>query len=248
MSELVMGRTGDVFSGNLSALCGLARIFTGIVVSSVLIACGGGGGGESSSSGGGNDSARGIRVLHAVIDGAPVDLFSSVRSEALTSKVFFSDSKGYRSLPSGEQTLRLSRALDQSNVVASLNVTSSGDDSFSILYFGSFSGTGVQAKVLEDVVPSEFSGVAIRFVNGVEGASALVVNASGSTGAQQVLRGSASDYMVVGAGDVRLTATRAADGQAILSMSETLTAGGAYTVLVAGEVGYYTKGTIFRDR
>jgi len=218
-------------------------------MSALLVACGGGGGGESSSGGGGgNDSARGIRVLHAVIDGAPVDLFSSARSEALTSKVFFSDGKGYRSLPSGEQTIRISRALDQNNVVASLNVTSTGEDSFSVLYYGSFSGSGVQAKVLEDAVPSEFAGAAIRFVNGVEGASALVVNASGSAGAQQVLRGAASEYMAVGAGDVRLTAARAADGQAILSISETLTEGGAYTVLVAGEVGFYTKGTLFRDR
>ena len=243
MSELVMRRTGGVFGGNLRAMFGL-------VVSAVLVACGGGGGGggESSPGANGNDTATGIRVFHAVIDGAPVDLFSSARSEALTSKVFFSDSKGYRSLPSGEQTLRLSRALDSSNVVASLNVTSTGDDSFSILYYGSFSGDGVQAKLLEDVVPNEVEGAAVRFVNGVEGASALIVNASGSAGAQQVLRGAASDYIVVGAGAVRLTATRAADGQAILSMTEALTEGGAYTVLVSGEVGYYTKGTLFRDR
>lgn len=239
-----------LFSGICESLPGgTVRAFVGMLVSAWVIGCGGGGGGDGSSSGGGgNDSARGIRVLHAVIDGAPVDVFSSARSEALVSKVFFSDSKGYRSVPSGEQTIRLSRALNPSNIAASVNLTSTGADSFSILYYGSFSGAGVQARLLEDVVPSEFEGSVVRFVNGVEGASSLVVNASGSAGAQQVVRGAATDYIPVPSGDVRITASRGADGRAILSMSETLDEGGAYTVLVAGEVGYYTKGTVFRDR
>jgi hypothetical protein len=187
-------------------------------------------------------------VLHAVIDGAPVDVFSSSGSAVLASKVFFADSKGYSNLPSGAQTIRLTRALDQGNEVASVSVTSSGDDSFSILYYGSFNGAGVRAKLLEDVAPTDISGAAVRFVNGLTGASTLLVNASGSAGAQQVTLGEASDYMMVAAGDVRLTANSAAGGGAVLSMTESLEQGGAYTVLVAGEAGYYTKGVVFRDR
>lgn len=74
------------------------------------------------------------------------------------------------------------------------------------------------------------------------------MNASGSAGAQQVTLGEASDYMMVAAGDVRLTANSAAGGGAVLSMTESLEQRGAYTVLVAGEAGYYTKGVVFRDR
>jgi hypothetical protein len=45
-----------------------------------------------------------------------------------------------------------------------------------------------------------------------------------------------------------LTASRAADGSRLVAITETLEEGRAYTVLVAGETGYYTKGVLFRDR
>lgn len=213
-----------------------------------LSACGGGGGGSSSGGGGGSDSSSGVRVLHAAIDGVPVDVISSARNGAVTSKVHFADTKGYRDLPAGGQSLSLVSSLNAGDVVASFNVTSSGDDGYSILLYGSLGGSGLRVKLLEDLVPSDFSGALVRFVHGVAGASGIVVNAVGGEGPQQLSLGGVSDYMAVPAGSVRLTASRAADSQRLMSITETLEEGRAYTVLVAGEAGYYTKGVLFSDR
>lgn len=213
-----------------------------------FIACGGGGGGGSSSGGGGGDSSSGVRVLHAAVDGLPVDVISSARSGAVTSKVVFADRKSYRNLSSGAQSLSLVSALNAGDVMASFDVTSSGDDAYSILLYGSLSGAGLKARLIEDIVPQGFSGAVVRFVHGAAGASAIVVNAASGEGPQQVSFGGTSDYMPVAPGSVQLSASRAADGQRLVSITETLDEGAAYTVLVAGEVGYYAKGILFRDR
>jgi hypothetical protein len=237
--------------------CTVIRIIVGktVAVSAVfaltvgLTACGGGGGGGGSSSGGGgSDSSSGVRVLHAAIDGLPVDVVSSARGGAVTSKIFFADKKGYRGLSSGAQSLSLVSSLNAGDVVASFDVTSSGDDAYSILLYGSLGGSGLRVKLIEDAAPEDFSGALVRFVHGVAGASSVIVNAVGGEGPQQVSLGSVSDYIAVAPGSVRLTASRGADSQRLMSITEDLEEGGAYTVLVAGEAGYYTKGVLFRDR
>ena len=228
----------------LSVVCGVLLL--------VVSACGGGGGGSSSggSNGGGNDSSSGVRVLHAAIDAAPVDLFSSLRTEGIVSGVVFADTKGYRRLPAGSQTLTLSRALDSAAKVASFEVTSSGDDSYSVLLYGSVAGGGLRTALIPDLLPStgETSGVLVRFVHGLEGASSLSVAASGGDAKYSIGFGEASDYIVTGAGAVRLVARRGVDSVTVVSLTEQLEEGGVYTVLVAGEAGYYSKGVVFRDR
>jgi hypothetical protein len=166
----------------------------------------------------------------------------------VTSKVYFADSKSYRRLTSGPQSLSLVSALNTSDVVASFDVTSSGSDTYSILLYGSLNGNGLRAKLLKDSSPEEFSGALVRFVHGVTGASAITVNATGSEGPQQVSLGAVSEYIPVTPGSIKLTASRAADGSRLVAITETLEEGRAYTVLVAGETGYYTKGVLFRDR
>lgn len=235
------------------AECGvMSRIFLALrcvlVVICTLAGCGGGGGGGSSSGGGGSDARSGVRVLHAAIDGLPVDVLSSAAAGPITSKVFFADTKGYRSLSSGAQSLSLVSSLNLNDVVASFDLTSSGDDAYSILLYGSLSGSGLGVKLIEDATPESFSGALVRFVHGVAGASTIVVTADGAEGPQQVSLGEVSDYMATAAGSVRMTAVRGADGQGLVSVTETLEEGRAYTILIAGEVGYYTKGVLFVDR
>lgn len=232
-----------MIAGKISAFGAVLALTVG------LAACGGGGGGGGSSSGGGgSDSSSGVRVLHAAIDGLPVDVISSARGAAVTSKVYFADQKGYRSLSSGAQSLSLVSSLNTGDVVASFDVSSSGDDAYSILMYGSLNGSGLRVRLIEDAVPEDFSGALVRFVHGVAGASSIIVNAVGGEGPQQVSLGSVSDYIAVAPGSVRLTASRGADSQRLMSITEDLEEGRAYTVLVAGEAGYYTKGVLFRDR
>jgi hypothetical protein len=213
-----------------------------------LAGCGGGGGGGSSGGGGGADARSGVRVLHAAIDGLPVDVLSSSAGGPLTSKVFFADTKGYRSLASGAQSVSLVSSLSQNDVVASFDLTSSGDDAYSILLYGSLSGSGLRVNLIKDARPENFAGVLVRFVHGAAGASNIVVSVSGGEGPQTVSLGGVSDYMATAAGSVQITAVRGADGQQLVSMNKALDEGRAYTVLIAGEVGYYTKGVLFLDR
>jgi hypothetical protein len=214
------------------------------------VACGGGGGGSGgggSGNGGdsGSDSQYGVRVLHGAIDGAPVDVVSSA-SSTIASQVFFADSKGYRSIPSGAQVITLTRALNPANTIASFEVSSSGRDRFTILLSGDNKTFGVRARLIEDTIPSELSGSLVRFVNGATGASALTFSAGPEASAQVAFRAD-SDYLAVSPGNVTIRAQRAADGQVAASLQHTFVDGKAYTVFVAGEVGYYTSGRVFAD-
>jgi hypothetical protein len=235
--------------GFISRVC-VRSVVLGLAA--LLSACGGGGGGGGSGSGGGGSSdSRGIRVLHASIDASPVDLISSAASSTLISQVVFADSKGYRRAPSGAQTVSVTKAFSSSQVVQSFQVDLNPDDRYSILMYGDNQTFGVRTTLLRDEVPADISGVAVRIVNGVTGASA--VSASISSGGQvaaqeQVSFGEASEYLLIpGAGDVVISAVRSADGRTAARSTVTLTQGGAYTFLVAGEVGYYSKGILFRD-
>jgi len=224
-----------------------SRLCIALFACAALAGCGGGGSSSGGGGGGGSDSASGVRVLHASIDAVPVDLLSSSRTGAVSSKVVFADQRGYRPLSAGDQTITITRALDAAAVVSSFTVSSSGDDAYSVLLYGSLTGSGLRSVLIQDTPPSDSSGTFVRFVHGADGAAALLVNVSGSTGAQRVAFGQASDYIPAGPGEVRITANRAADGRTLVSMTETLEEGRSYTVLVAGETGYYTKGVLFRD-
>lgn len=206
--------------------------------------CGGGGGGSGD---GGSDSADGVRVLHGSIDAAPVDVISSVASSAVVSQAVFAGSKGYRSVPSGAQVLSVTRALNSGDVIASFNETIAKGGRYSILLYGDGETFGLRTRLIVDEVPASISGVAVRVVNGVTGAASLTVSVSGG-GSEQVGFGQNSKYIETSAGDVTIAASRAADGRPVSSLTRTLQAGRAYTVLVAGEIGYYVKSELFTDK
>jgi len=224
-----------------------------VSIAAFLVACGAGGGGSNSGGSGsggiGSDSNAGVRVLHGAVDGSPVDLLSSLSGGPLETKIHFADSKGYRAIPDGAQTVSITRALNPQTIFGSFPVISSGRDAYSILLYGDSTTFGVRAKMIEDVIPQGFSGAVVRFVNGATGASSLSVNVSSWAGGPRAVQfGAASDYIEAQPGVARITANRAADGRAAVSLDYTLAARSAYTVLIAGEVGYYSKGIVFVDR
>jgi len=220
-------------------------------VSCVLIACGGGGSSSGGTGGGsiGRDADTGVRVLHAAIYGTPVDLVSSLRSGPLETKIHFVDSKSYRSLPFGAQTISITRALNPDIVLASFPVTSSGNNAYSLLLFGDAGTSGLKAKLIEDSPPLFANSAAVRFVNGASAATALRVNVTGwNGGARVVSLGGASDYAEAPVGLARITANRSSDGRGAAALDYNLLPGRAYTVLIGGEVGYYSKAVVFQDR
>lgn len=226
-------------------LCSVRFAIT-LVTALAATACGGGGGGGGSGDGG-SDSADGVRVLHGSIDAAPVDVVSSVSSSAVVSQAVFAGSKGYRSLRSGAQVLSLTRALNPGDVIASFNESITKGGRYSILLYGDGETFGLRTRLIVDEVPASISGVAVRVVNGVTGAATLAVSISGG-GSESVGFGQNSQYIETSAGAVTISTARAADGRAVSSLTRTLEAGHAYTVLVAGEIGYYVKSVLFTDK
>jgi len=217
---------------------------------SVLSACGGGGsgGGSTGESGSGNDSSYGVRVLHSSVDAAPVDLTSSSNSEALVSQQFFAGDKGYRALPDKPQILSLTTTLNPAQVIATFSVTANSKSRYSILLFGDLQNLGLRTRLIEDKVPDDISDSAIRVVNGVAGAAALQVSISSAASLQLLGYGQNSEYISVPTGEVQIAARRSADGSSAGSLIVNAEAGRAYTVLFAGEAGFYTKAVLFTDR
>jgi hypothetical protein len=219
-------------------------LFLSMLTIVAVSACGGGGGGGG---GGGSDddssSASGVRVLHAAIDGSPMDVISSAGASTVVNGSVFAGTKGYKELPGGAQTISLTRTATPSRVIGSFDVTGGG--SYSILLYGSNQTTGLKAALLTDVVPDFASGAGVRVVNGALGASQLNVSVGGVSAS--VAFGEANEYLNIPSGATTMIA-RGSGAGAVSSYSFTAEAGRAYTLLVAGEVGYYVTTRAFTDR
>lgn len=206
-------------------------------------ACGGGG-----SSGGG---AKGVRVLHASLEAAPVDVLSSATDEPLISQVFFGGSVSYRKISADQQTISITRAFTPSRVVASFEFDGSLIERSSLLLYGDLSSLGLRATVIEDNLPDRFEESALKFVHGLVGASAILVSGyvDGRLLFEELIEfGGASEYVNVPMEQaVQMVIHRVVDGRLIESPSFTLEKGRAYTALVTGEVDYYTKTVLYND-
>ena len=214
-----------------------------IILASMLTACGGGGGGGGSSAGG--EVGTGIRVLHAAIDVVPVDVISTAAQGVIVSQAVFAASSSYRSLPSGTQVLSLTTAFNSTQVIATFNLDVSSDSRQSIVLYGDNQSRGTETKLLNDQLPESFTGGLIRVVNGATGASALSV--STPTDSLTVDFGASSQYVNATPGVVQVVSRVALDGSTVTTNALTVEEGRAYTVLIAGEVGYYAKGVVFSD-
>jgi hypothetical protein len=137
--------------------------------------------------------------------------------------------------------------MNSGDVISSFNASIEKGGKYSILLYGDGETFGLRSRLIVDEVPKDIAGTAVRVVNGVTGAAAINVSVSGG-GGEQVGFGQNSSYIEAGAGKVTITTSRAADGQRVSSITSTLQAGRAYTVLVAGEVGYYVKSVLFTDK
>lgn len=214
-----------------------------------LAACGGGGGGSGSGGGGGNsegDSSYGVRALHAVIDGAPVDIVSSASSSPLLSRQFFAGEKGYRSLPSAAQTLSLTRTGAPGDVYGSFAVSSENKERYSVLFYGDNSTFGLRSRLIKDEPPSSGGVTSLRVVNGLTRAAEVTVSVGGAP-SEVVTFGQNTMYIPTGGGAVNVSVVRSADGYPVYTGPIELQPGKAYTLLLAGELGYYVKSVLFTD-
>jgi hypothetical protein len=95
-------------------------------------------------------------------------------------------------------------------------------------------------------VPTTGGGAWLRVINGVTQAADLTVTVGSSPG-QAVPFGGDTGYVAAGSGAINVSAVRTTDGFPVQSGAITLEAGKAYTLLLAGEIGYYVKSVLFTD-
>jgi hypothetical protein len=222
----------------------LAAVLAGALL---LSACGGGGGGGGASED--SSSSTGVRVLHAAIDAAPVDVIVTGNPVPVARRAVFALDNKYHALPSGPLNLQLTRTATPGTIIDSFAVTADSQSKFSILLYGDNSTFGLRTALLTDETPAESSSAHIRVVDGVTGAAAISVNISSPRGGEnvEVAFGQASEYVAVPLGPITIRAARTADGRTISSRSVTLESSKAYTYLVAGEVDYFVKGVLLSD-
>lgn len=208
-----------------------------------LIACGGGGRGGGSE----GDSSYGVRVLHAAIDGAPVDITSSAAASPVLTQQVFAGTKGYRSLPEALQSLNLTRSQAASDVIGSFAVSVASTDRYSLLLYGHTASFGPKTRLIKDEIPTTSDGSAfIRVVNAVTQAAEVSI-VVGSSPREAVSFGGHTPYIPTTPGAVNVSVVRTVDGAAIRAGAIEAKPGRAYTLPLAGELGYYVKSVVFED-
>ena len=217
-------------------------------VSAGFSACGGGGGGGSA--GDKESSITGVRVLHAAIDAAPIDVFVRGVNEAVAKQAFFGVDNGYHELPSGPLNLTFTRASTPSVVVGTASVTANSQSRFSVLLYGDNSTFGLRTALLTDESPADSENALLRIVDGVTAAAEISAEISSGVfeDSTQVSFGKASRYLAIPPGVVSIRVNRVADGRSVAATTATLEAGREYTYLVAGEVQFYVKGLLLQDK
>lgn len=224
-----------------------ALLVLGISLALFASACGGGGGGGSGSGDDSSSDSSGVRVLHASTDGYPVDVISSVKSEPVSKGTYFARVVGYKRLPSGDQSISVTRTLSPSSIVRSFAVSVEPQATYSLVVYGAVLEGGPRVRLLTDAPPDAPDRSYVRVVNGVSGAAEIGVSVSGSEAGGSLVRlGYGSGYVPVAPGVVRISAT---SGDSVISTASlTADPGSAYTVLIAGETGYYVTSRVYTDR
>ncbi|NLF26201.1 MAG: DUF4397 domain-containing protein [Deltaproteobacteria bacterium] len=210
------------------------------LLSLVLFGCGGGGGGGSRS------GSKGVRVLHASVDSAPFLLSTSAKEGEVLQTSKFSFADRYFALPGGEQIVSASSAVGAP--VFAFTVPEDRPERQTILVYGSRTKSGVKAALLSDEwkdVPPDMS--ALRFVHGVEGVRSIDAAVGSVSVGQGVSVGSASLYVTVPAGPQQIVVRQSGSSSALYTATVDLLPGRAYSLLAAGEHGYFMMVRLVED-
>jgi hypothetical protein len=219
----------------------LVKIFTFWLAFIFVAGCGGGGGG-SSSGGNQGEADYGVRLIHASLEAAPVDLYSSSSREflPLASSAFLLASP-YIALPEGEQVLSLYRAKSSTAQIFSFPVNISKNGRKSVLLLGDFSDNGLGALVFDDFtsqVPADR--ILVRIVHALNKAGAINVSLAGSNLVTGLKYSELSDYVQFRFTEGELLVRSSTGSQVLYAALERFEAGKAYTLVLGGNQGLFT--------
>lgn len=209
----------------------------------MVTGCGGGGGGGGSA-GGGDSADTGIRVLHAVIDAPPLELVVSGAPKVIQT-ARFGERVHYGAIGSGPQVVTVRRVGESARVGSEFGVTVANNDRRSVLVFGE-EETALGTVLFEDSPGEVPSGKAVvRVVNGVASARRVAVSVGDDDDEREIDLGQSSPYLPVSPGASTVTVRDGAG--TILTAARAFEVGRAYTVLLAGERGYFVTATVLVD-
>lgn len=198
----------------------------------LLTGCGGGGGGGTSSS-----SETGVRVLHAAIEGTPVEVFASGQQSPLVSAAF---SEASPRVEVDSKELVITERGNPSLVMGTHKIERSAGERFSLL----LSDNGYRSWVIPDGggdIPE--GSAAIRLVHGVSQTEELTITV-GEASAKAARQGRGSSYLFVPPGTQEVVIRGTGVGE---RKRFELEAGQSYTVLVGGEAGYLVTSVLSKD-
>lgn len=226
-----------------------------IVLIATLTACSGGGGGGGGSSNSSSRNAKyGLRVLHAALDAAPLNVYSSLKPGQSLATVRFGLDSFYLGLPTGDQILSLFKGDNASAELLTQAVSINKDLKQTLLYYGNNAGLGIHSALLTDQVPMLEQGLsALRFIHACAGAQSLrfgvndTVSAAFNELGADLQYGSASQYFNITSGILQLRAFRQADSKEIVSSAKALESGKAYTIVIMGQVDYLVLAQDYLD-
>ena len=219
----------------------MLRVFLFLGLSFFFSHCGGGGGGSSSSS----SSPRGLRVLHAGVELAPVDVRLSSDLSLFMGSNSFSQSALRTSFPEGAGSFILTRANTPNDVLGRFSLPVEPKERYSLLVFGDVGSFGTQMSFFPDG-SEEISGTALRLIHGLVGASELQLDIAGAMMLQAAF-GGASEYGASAPGVHRIVIKRKTDGREIVSRELTLVEDTQYSFFVFGELDYLNSSRLLID-
>lgn len=212
----------------------------GLVLFLLVSGCSGGG------SGSGDAGRTAVRVVHAAIDTAPLDVYSS-ETVGLISMSRFAAQTRYYNARQGGQLFSLTVS-GTSRTVFSVPLTVVDGQRQTILVHGNRDSLGLRVSTFLDE-PGEISGgeSALRVVHALGGAAKLDCQLAGAVICSGLDFGNASIYSKVKEGIGKITVRRVADRKVVFDSELAFESGKAYSLVVTGEEGYFVTAPLLLD-
>ena len=214
------------------------------ILVALMAGCGGGGGSDGES--GGSSARTGVRIIHASLDAAPVEVTSSDVVEVVQ-RAAFSDTPLFAPLRPGDVVLSLRTAVTGADQFYQAPHTILPLQRLSLFLHGNGTSLGFRVSAIEEIRPALLPGRgALRILHGIVGAGALDVEI-GETDAGTVPFGSAGEYIQREAGTYPITIRRSADRMTVYSTALTFDPGAIRSLVVQGEIGLLTVTRLLDD-
>ncbi|MCO6430585.1 MAG: DUF4397 domain-containing protein [Deltaproteobacteria bacterium] len=220
--------------------CSVLLLASGLLT---LASCGGGGGGSGGSTA--RSARTGVRLLHGVLDIAPIELVDG--SGAVKQVVKFADAPLYIDSATGPQNFEV-LARERGPLFFS-PIEVERNRHYTILTYGNLSSLGIGSAIFEDAAadqPLESGTANLRILHSLVGAASVEVSL-GSGNIAPTSFGRASDYLSLPAGPVSAAILRSADQRVLATLSLILEEGRAYSIFLTGDLNYLTVARLLTD-